>query len=161
LKADGYWIYRNSEALPRAFLVRDANTPDGQFAGLQFVTSATNSVPVLLDGSAKIREYSGSRVEIEVESPEKADLVLSDYWSSDWKAYVNGDATPVRRTWYIFRAVEVPKGNSIVEMMYRPVSTMVGMVLGGTGLLAAVLWTALAAAFAFRRRKNIRRPDAA
>jgi len=161
LKADGYWIYRNSEALPRAFLVRDANTPDGQFAGLQFVTSATNSVPVLLDGSAKIREYSGSRVEIEVESPEKADLVLSDYWSSDWKAYVNGDATPVRRTWYIFRAVEVPKGNSIVEMMYRPVSTMVGMVLGGAGLLAAVLWTALAAAFAFRRRKNIRRPDAA
>jgi hypothetical protein len=83
------------------------------------------------DGSSvDLRDLSDpNRVEIIVNAHQGGWLVLFDTWFPGWKAKINGEVTTILRADYMFRSVQVPPGESIVEFIYQPPSLIVGAVL--------------------------------
>ncbi len=67
-------------------------------------------------------------------------MILSDMWYPGWEALIDGESTPVFRADYLFRAVEVPPGEHVVEFVYRPMSFYVGVAV--TAVAWAALWWA-------------------
>jgi hypothetical protein len=57
-------------------------------------------------------------LKLEVKSPRPTWLLVSDaYWPA-WRAWVNGSEVVIRRANFYFRAVQIPAGDSVVEMRY-------------------------------------------
>ena len=146
----GYWIYRNTEALPRAFVTG----PDGVIDRFEAVHSASTPVPRAVP--AQITRYEPDRVTVQVRGPHEGRLILSDSWSPDWTAFVDGTQVEVGRAWHIFRMVKVPAGDHEVEFRYRPKALRAGLACGAGGVLIAVVWFVTAAFARPSRRRTIR-----
>ena len=97
---------------------------------------------------AGITAYSRHRVEIEVESPRDAYLVLSDYYHRNWFATVDGEPAGILRANFCARAVRVPSGSHTVVFSYSDPVSLAGLAVSITALLLAV------ALIAWPRRKK-------
>jgi hypothetical protein len=64
--------------------------------------------------------YENNRVRLNVETDENGYLVLADSYYAGWKAFVNGQETPILHANYVLRSVIVPKGKSVVEFRFEP-----------------------------------------
>jgi hypothetical protein len=84
---------------------------------------------------ASIPTYQSQRVRIEVNADTPSALMLTDANYPGWRAYVNGERVPVLTANYLFRAVIVPKGTSVVEFVYQPNSLRLGAVISLAALL--------------------------
>ena len=169
-RADGYSVFENPGALPRAYVVFDwLAAPDGAAA---FDALLARSVDVrraaVIEGvealprragatdlmPARIVEQDPRRVVVEVETSTRGHLVLTDTFYPGWVARVNGDEQPIRAANYLFRAVALEPGANRVEFRYEPRSFRIGASLSGLGIVA------LAACAAYsvlqRRRPRIR-----
>ncbi|MPZ14025.1 MAG: YfhO family protein [Chloroflexi bacterium] len=149
-------IYRNRDALPRAFLVgtgtivpagRQALTliSEGPFdpqttALLEDPIPTGVHIPRSVEGtrfadatdapgSVHVTSYDGERVVIDVAAERDAILVLTDRYSPGWVARIDGQGAPVLRADYLFRGVVVPAGRHTVTFTYEPVSVKVGAVM--------------------------------
>lgn len=70
-------------------------------------------------GEAKIQRYTPNKIIIKISALKPALLFISDNYYPRWQAKVNGVSSKIYRADYSFRAVVVPKGNSIVEFSYK------------------------------------------
>lgn len=70
-------------------------------------------------GNAQITSYTPNKVVIKVATDKEALLFLSDNFYPGWKAKVNSQDVKIYRADYTFRVVVVPKGQSIVEFIYK------------------------------------------
>lgn len=152
-------IYRNRNALPRAFIVHRAELLSGEekiFTRLkaedfnlqrQILLEEVED-PGMLDGYGA-PEVDGSRVEIlsheatrvhlraQMENP--GFLVLGDPYYPGWKAYVNGDSRKIYLTDYFIRSVFLERGVHEVEFRYEPASYKIGawsLLMGLAGITA-------------------------
>jgi hypothetical protein len=76
-------------------------------------------------------------------------LLAADAYAPGWRAFVDGEATPIAPANIAFRAVAVPEGRHEVRFVYRPWSTTLGIPLACLGLalvLLITLWPLLARA---------------
>jgi hypothetical protein len=158
-------VYRNPDALPRAFVVgsqelvaggdqaRDRITAvdfplhttavvEKPIAGL---ASGTGSAPA---GNARITHYGDESVTVSATARRPALLVLTDSWFPGWKATVDGRDTPISRVDYLIRGVRIPAGTHTVEFSYQPASWTVGWIVS----LLALIGILGAAAAGWRRR---------
>ncbi len=158
--AAGLRLYDNSLALPRAFYVpridvvptagallqRLADGPDDlrQVALVEELPpSGFTGVPGnVATGTVEFLRDDPEHLVLRVRAPERGFLHLADQYAPGWTATVNGAPAPIVRGDYLFRLVEVPKGNSIVEFVYRPMSLLAGMVISTVTVMAvgALLW---------------------
>ena len=83
------------------------------------------------------------RVRIAADLERPGYVVLVDTYDPGWKATVDGRRAPVLRANAAFRAVPVGAGRHVVEMVYRPLSVIVGAALSAAAALVG-LGTALA-----------------
>jgi len=88
---------------------------------------------------AEITERTANTVTIQVTAETTKLLMLNEYFTDDWKVYVNGEEQEVIQSNYLFRAVEVPAGESTVEFRYEP-KTLIRMFYVA---LAGVIFCAL------------------
>lgn len=65
-------------------------------------------------------EYDDTHIAIKVNSDDEAYLILNDAYYPGWKATVNGETVPVYRANAMFRAVQVPAGESIISFDFEP-----------------------------------------
>ncbi len=67
-------------------------------------------------------------------------LVLSDTWTADWHATLNGEPVPLIPLFDgVLRGVYIPKaGNHTVEMFYRPAAFYRGLTIAGGSLAAGL-----------------------
>ena len=149
-------IYRNDHALPRArfvgrlevvpapreLLERMANGGD-DLADVAFVEETppsgfTGFAANGRGGRARFAIDDPERLVIEVDAPARGFLLLADSFYPGWGAKVNGRATPVLRANYMFRAVEVPRGRSMVELRFFPTHLLLGAVLSGVAAIVLV-----------------------
>jgi len=70
--------------------------------------------------------YTENYFKFRVKTTSSAILVFSEIWYPEWKAYVDGMPFEIYRANYCFRAIEVPKGEHIVEMKFISDSFILG-----------------------------------
>jgi hypothetical protein len=148
-------VYRNTSAMPRAFLADGFVTLQGD-AARRALRSGTIDLrqTVVLEhdpaspplatasdrstDSAIIRHYENQRVTIETSSSGARLLVLSEVYFPGWTATVDGEPAPIHRANFAFRAVSLPEGKHIVEFRYRPRSFTYGLLASAVGVIAMV-----------------------
>jgi Bacterial membrane protein YfhO len=155
-------IYRNANAVPRAFVVGAQRVVDGEDEALR-ATTAPGFDPLQVAvteehvagvpregeaaageaGSARIGEYTDDRVVVEAAARAGGLLVLTDVHYPGWKAEVDGEPAEVERVDYLLRGVRIPAGAHRVEMTYEPLSWRIGWIVS---LLAMVAVAAVAVA---------------
>jgi hypothetical protein len=91
-------------------------------------------------GLVRIEEYLPNRVRLTVEAARRGLVLLSDNFFPGWEATLDGRPTKILRSWFTFRAVEVPAGRSLVEFVYRPVRLWLAVALSS---VLALVWLAL------------------
>jgi uncharacterized membrane protein YfhO len=70
-------------------------------------------------GQADVKSRVENRIEINSRSETGGLLVLSEiYYKPGWKAFVNGEETPIYQTNHVLRSVRVPKGDSKIIFEY-------------------------------------------
>jgi hypothetical protein len=151
-------IFQYVEQLPRAFIVHQFEVLDDPEAVLRRLVQEGFDPrrTVLLEsqppgsirgpaagdarGEAEVISYSPERILIEATTEREGFLVLCDTFYPGWKARVDGEPVPQMNADYLFRAVPVPAGSSVVELRYEPFSYRLGIWLS---LLGVVLWVGL------------------
>ncbi len=155
-------LYRNSEVMPRAWLVHEVVTlPLGSFdegdLGALFaeyelnpqITALVESAnaedltvtPALsaADESTDVTHFGASSMTLDVSASAPALLVLSEVWYPGWRATVNGQATDILRANGALRALSVPAGDSTVLLDFMPSSWIYGLVASMIGALLAII----------------------
>jgi hypothetical protein len=150
-------IYENQQALPRArFVASTIVVPDPErlLHRLAFGDDDLSQVALLEapppsgfageagpppQGTAEIVADAPEHVTVRVHAPRRGFLVLADQYFAGWHVTVNGASAPIMRANYLFRAVEVPAGESTVEFRYAPASVRIGAAITGAVLLGVML----------------------
>jgi hypothetical protein len=146
-------VYRNAEALPRAFVLPVEATLRADdvvqalrqfdprfhvivgadpFEGDELPDAVVAGTPL----SAEVRYDGNERVELEVSVERRSWLVLADRYDRDWKAYGTERAEPgqrrkleVHRVNGVLRGVLLGPGEWVVSFAYRPAGLSLGIVL--------------------------------
>lgn len=121
-------VYENNSVFPRVFFVEQVipaqNKQDAieklynQKDHLQTVTIVEDNAFTqrsFSSGSAEIVSYTENTVEIETRNTGEGFLVFTDINYPTWHGTIDGRATTIYTTDYLFRGVIVPKGNHRVK----------------------------------------------
>ena len=149
-------ILENDRALPRAWLVAEAQVVDSgealrrirgegttQFdpmrtALLEASSPELSRLPggMCASGSnARIVSYDASRLSIETNAPTETILILSEMFYPGWVALVDGKEQQIFQTDYLLRGVFLPAGNHRVEMYYSAPLARKGLIISAVTLL--------------------------
>ena len=169
---DGVIVLRNTRALPRAWLVADAEVVDGEEAlgrirgddtrctfepeFTALVEAKPMELPRLPGGalapgsSARVVAYEPSRLRIETAAPTPTVLVVSEIFYPGWEATIDGGRAPILLTDYVLRGVALPAGRHTVEMRYAAPAARNGALISVATLLL------LCGLFIYARRQQRR-----
>jgi hypothetical protein len=147
--ADSIRIYRNSDVLPRAYVVSQARVISDDEELLAELLSQTFDprrtvllrparseesisyppIPYTLYPIPLSAEYSPNAVKIEVILDRDGYLILSDTYYPGWRAHVDGEEKEILRANYAFRAVPLESGQHTVLFKYDPLSFKMGLAI--------------------------------
>lgn len=102
------------------------------------LTNVTGRGPIRSTITWLDRDYN--HIRLKVDSDEPGLLVLPELYFPGWVATVSGNAAPILRANGILRAVEIPRGESMIEMSYRPWSLWLGIACALAAALALAVW---------------------
>jgi len=149
-------VYENRQALPRAFFVPRAQVEPNAEALLEALarghidpraTALLEAPPPTgflgetqgqVGGEAEFLINEPERLVLRVRAPLHGFLHLADQYFPGWSATVDGVTTPILRANYLFRAVEVPAGESTVEFVYAPSNVYLGAAISATTIVGLV-----------------------
>lgn len=158
-------IYRNEDALPRAYLMGAANVIPDASARAEALRTLDPSQRVIIEkqprlehgvvgeneslGTIESLHHTANEVTITVNAAQPCFLVLADSHWPGWKGYVRPAGTDVGQEYGveilrangIFRAVELESGRHIVRMKYTPNEIKFGLFF--SFLAAAILGLAM------------------
>jgi hypothetical protein len=121
----GVWIYQNREALPLLFL-------QGTGPG------STTNPPASSLGLGEVRP-AWLRARSRLSEPRL--LASSVYQDGNWKLLIGGRPSPTALANGPFVAAWMPAGNEGIDLLYRPGSFVLGLVVAALGLAAgAAFW---------------------
>lgn len=163
-------VYKNPSALPRAFFVRSNKVAskmdilhhlrDGDFNPLD-IAYTEEKIPVSIDtnivgAKANVTKFENHKIAIETENQGNNLLFIGEvYYPVGWKAYIDGNETPIYKTDFAFRSIVVPAGKHTVELRYQSDSfekgKTVSLALNG-GVLVLL---ALGIVLQVRQKKNV------
>jgi hypothetical protein len=150
-------VYENTRALPRAYYVPRLEVVGEPHDLLQRLAHGSDDpLQVALAESRPASGFTGvpgndrrgsvafvlddpEHVVLRVSAPERGFLQLSDQYFPGWRATVNGAPSQILPANFLFRVVEVPAGESIVQFRYAPTSLRVGALVSAVTLLATIL----------------------
>jgi hypothetical protein len=152
-KYPGYNLFENKDAQPRAFVVQNAvfKSRDSDVLNALKNKSFDWRSSVVISGrnhtvqyppsenNVRIVKYEPSYIKIMVNTTQSGFLVLSDSYYPGWNAYINGNSAEILRANYAFRAVELPKGENVVEIKYEPLSFYVGGLISLIALIILII----------------------
>jgi len=147
-------VFRVPDPLPRAYAVAGTRVADGlqAYRALADPSFDLRGEVVLPEGGdvrgpapageCRILELRPDRVRIAADLDRAGYVILTDAYDPGWKATVDGRSVPVLRANTAFRAVPVGQGRHVVEMVYRPLSILVGAAVSvaaiATGMTVAL-----------------------
>ena len=105
--------------------------------------------PTPIAAKAEVISYRPDAIRVGVDSPSSGYLFLSENFYPGWEAFVDGASTRVFRGNYLFRVIEIPAGEHVVEFIFRPLSIRIG-----TGVTILTLFGLLLAGILCRHRRR-------
>ncbi len=172
-------IFRNPNALPRAFIVHhgapvfDDDAALRSVIGREFDYAETVLVhdptgpPVHLEPgradaaeSARVMEDTGDCITILARTSRPGYLVLADQCYPGWQVSVNGKRAQLLRVDYLLKGVELGAGTHAVRFEFRPASFRIGSAITLGGLAFVALAVVLCVLFRRRRRPVGSAPEA-
>jgi len=161
-------ILRNENALPRAWLVAEAESVDGEDAldrirgeGQAFDPRRTalleiqpGNLPALPGGpisasaSARLLDLENNQAVIETAAETASVLVVSEINYPGWVATIDGTPAPIHTADFLLRAVVLPAGSHRVEMRYTAPAARNGVMISVFTILL------IAGLVVFERRKK-------
>lgn len=145
-------IYENKLFTERAFFVNNAVVmPSEKVIQKMFEKNFEPSYMVVLEeipfknyysgkGFADIKKYSEGEIEIEATSSNGGFLVLTDTFYPGWRVFIDGKKSKIYCANYIFRAVEIPKGNHLVRFEYKSFFYAVGKTLSVISIFCLIFY---------------------
>ncbi|MEW5718244.1 MAG: YfhO family protein, partial [Chloroflexota bacterium] len=153
------YVSKSINALPRAFVVYDAQVIADDAATLQTIyrSDFDPARQVVLDqpvgalgpvpaspALAQMQKYAPNQFALLATTDTPGILVLSEIFAPGWSATVDGKSVPVLRANYTLRAVYLSAGTHRVEFDYVPPGLATGLgITIGTGLGVVVVGAAL------------------
>lgn len=160
-------VYENTQRLPRAWFVNSLSVKPsaevlnaiktGQFAEHTAFDPVRNALlefedfgghtptlpPVSNDPAqqAVVTEYRPHSIKITTKNAAAGFLVLSEIYSRDWEARIDGQKTPIYRANYLLRGLAVPAGEHQIEFYFRGPSFRNGAMYSALGTLLIALGT--------------------
>ena len=153
-------ILRNRRALPRAWLVSQAEAVDGEEAlrrirgesvaafdprRTALMEVAPADLPALTpvdelapESEARITSYEPNRLVIETRAAQASVLVVSEIFYPGWEATIDGAVAPIHPTNFLLRGVALPAGAHRVEMRYTAPAARIGAIISALSLLALI-----------------------
>ncbi len=163
-------IYQNHDALPRAFVLynaesvqnteqalarlRDPNFDPRQTIFIEGAPSIQRSDSGLPFQEAKVLERSANTITLEATLDQPGYLVVSEQNFPGWKAYVDGQEAKIYTADAIMRAVYLDKGTHRVEYVFMPDTFVVGVLISAATLLSLGLALAFVSARPGKRQEN-------
>lgn len=142
---DGFSVYENKKALPRAYSIKELVPADNiaQVKGLFYSGSLNPALHATLmakdikgigqslfeKGSVSITEYLPGRVRLKADFSGIGFVVLADQYYPGWRATVDGAPTRIYKTNGVLRGVLVPAGSHEVVFTYVPYNVYVTLAL--------------------------------
>jgi len=83
--------------------------------------------------------FTPQRVNLSVEALEPALVVISQTYYHAWRAFLDGQPTRLLRANYAFQAVEVPRGQHHVQLVYQDNALCWGAVISSLTLIGCIL----------------------
>lgn len=153
---DGWRVYENKKALPRAFVVANYAVYGSaeDFTEAFFSPTFNPEKTIFLEEkpdvqlenttqpkneSTVIVSYEPNKVLIKTTTTDTRLLFLSDTYYPGWQAFVDDVQTKLYKANYTFRAVVVPKGVHTVSFTFSPSSFKIGSVISMLSIFAALL----------------------
>ena len=149
-------MYENPQALararfvPRVVVVSDpsevlrrlARGPDDlrQVALIEAPMPSGFAGSAAASGTVDFEVNEPEHLVLRVRANERGFLHLADQYAPGWSATVNGSAVAIARANYLFRLVEVPAGESVVEFRYAPWSVRIGAAVSTLTAVALIVW---------------------
>ncbi|MBN2037859.1 MAG: YfhO family protein [Chitinispirillaceae bacterium] len=145
------FLYRNDQAMPRAFVVPEARVIENSRDLLDSMHSAAFNpwTVVLLESAphgspergnaspARILSYRDRNIRLEADGP--GWLVVTDLFYPGWSARVDGKEVPVYRGDYVFKTLPLDQGTHTVEFMFESQTFRNGLVITTITLLFVLL----------------------
>ena len=91
-----------------------------------------SSVP---QGAAQYQAIGPSHTQITVDVPARTEVVVRDSFYPGWRATIDGQPTPIKRSHDIFRSVDVAAGQHVITMTYRPALLYGGLIISTSALV--------------------------
>lgn len=126
-------LYLNKDVMPRAFVVKEYEVVKGDEEILKRMAEIDLSKKVVLEETpvqdynsplntqgVEIKRYAPLQIDLEVGVNSNAILVMSDVFYPGWKVYIDGIEKKILRANYVFRAVEIQKGQRSVTFRFEP-----------------------------------------
>jgi hypothetical protein len=86
-----------------------------------FVSDSTLTESTMVP-EIKVSYYDGDTLTLMVRNVKPVYLSFIDNWDPDWRAFVNGEPTPILKLFGTFKSVQISPGKNIVTFTYRPFS---------------------------------------
>jgi uncharacterized membrane protein YfhO len=147
-------IYKNKNVLPKAWIVGNVRSVETQRESLMETLlngfDPTNSaivvqykgepIPENAIGTVIVKSKTENKIELISKSETGGLLVLSEiYYKPGWKAFVNGEETPIYQTNHILRSIKIPPTESDILFKYDDSSWKQTRILSRVSFLAILL----------------------
>jgi uncharacterized membrane protein YfhO len=84
-------------------------------------------------------KYATDEVILKVTTEKPGILVMSDLYTPDWRAWVDGRETKLFRANYAYRGISVQAGKHVVRFCYLPISYKIGTALTMFGIAVVLI----------------------
>jgi len=157
----GVSVYRNNNALPRAYIVHSAEvlgsetevfnrlSADGfdprrviflQSSPPTNIMQALTNVPTSASESAAYSQLSPNDVQIEAHLDSVGFLVVSNLDYPGWEALVDGTPARIYNGNSVMQAIPLPEGSHKITLQYRSTTLMAGLFIAGATALLLTLF---------------------
>ena len=98
------------------------------------------------DASVRVTDYRANQVTLQASSSSGGEVILTDLFYPGWEVTIDGQPAEARRVEGMYRGVDVPAGEHLIEWKFRSKSLTHGMVVS---VIAGIMWVTLGVYFRF------------
>jgi hypothetical protein len=172
---DNQVVMENTDVLPKAFFVDSLsaasspqeavdqlNNPDFKPATRAIVESGEpEELPdmnIQADSTAQVdvTEYQANKITLTTSRETPGFMVLSEIWyPAGWKATIDGKTTPIYKTNFVLRGIEVPEGEHEITFAFEPASVYWGNLFSWIGHALLLCLMIGAIAMGYKKKSNV------